>query len=240
MTKIARYGRAQAQPGQGNALAELLLRVAESLRATPGCELYLINQAADDPDTIWITEQWSNAEAMQAALAAAQASEDGPKPADAMALVVPGQWQMTELTPRGGVGIDEAPDGYTRVNLGSVEDMAARFGLGDTGEARFANDDLGVGPTGLSVQHLRPNKRQAFGHRHHHAEEVYVVLSGSGRARIADETVPLEPMDAIRVGPELPRCFEAGVDGLEFIAFGQRRKGDAEMLSGWWGGEAAG
>jgi quinol monooxygenase YgiN len=104
MAKIARYGRAHAKPGKGDELARLLLVVAGSLRATPGCELYLINQAADDADTVWITEQWSDAAAMQGALVAAQAAEDGPKPADAMALVEPGQWQMTELKPLGGVG----------------------------------------------------------------------------------------------------------------------------------------
>jgi quinol monooxygenase YgiN len=238
MTKIARSGRVQAKPGQGDRLAGLMLQVADSLRATPGCELYLINQAADDADVVWITEQWSDQEAMDGALAAAQsgdAGEDVPTPAEVMALAVPGQWQMTELKPLGGIGVPQAPGGYKRVSLGEVEDVAPKFGFGEIGEARFASDDLGLGPTGISLQRLKPGMRQSFGHRHHRAEEVYVVLSGSGRVKIADEEVELGTLDAIRVGPQLARCFEADAEGMEFIAFGQRLKGDGEVLPGWWG-----
>jgi quinol monooxygenase YgiN/mannose-6-phosphate isomerase-like protein (cupin superfamily) len=236
MTKIARYARAQAQPGKGDALADLLLRVADQLRDAPGCELYLVNRAADDPDTIWVTEQWSDQGAMQAALDAARASEEGPRPEEALALVVPGQWHMTELQPLGGLGVPQAPEGYARVNLEEVEDLAAAFGFGEIGSARFANDALGVGPTGLSLQRLNPGRRQAFGHRHQRVEEVYVVLAGSGRLQIGDDTIEVGPKDAVRVGPRLARCFEAGDAGLEFVAFGQRQKGDGEMLTGWWGG----
>jgi len=54
---------------------------------------------------------------------------------------------------------------------------------------------------GHRLQRLGPGKRQAFGHRHNIDEEVYVVLSGSGRMRLADETVEIGPWDAIRVAP---------------------------------------
>jgi quinol monooxygenase YgiN len=234
MTKIARYGRAQALPGRGDALADLLLTVAESLRSTPGCELYLINQAAQDPDTVWITEQWSDEGSMKAALAAAAEAQDGPKPTDALALVQPGQWQMTELTPLGGIGPAEPAAGHTKLNLGEAEDLAAKYGYGEMGEARFPNDELGLGPIGISHHRMRAGKRQSFGHRHHRAEEVYVVLSGSGRAKVGDEIFDVGPLDAIRVGPREPRAFEGGAEELELIAFGQRVQGDAELLPGWW------
>jgi quinol monooxygenase YgiN/mannose-6-phosphate isomerase-like protein (cupin superfamily) len=233
MTKIARYGRAQAKPGQGGALADLLLTVADSLRATPGCELYMINQAVDDPDTIWITEQWSDEAAMKAALAAA--AEDGPKPADALALVEPGQWQMTELKPLGGVGVPEPAPGHTKLNLGETEDMAAKHGFGEMGESRFPNEELGLGPIGLSHHRMRAGRRQPFGHRHQRAEEVYVVLSGHGRAKVGDEVFDVGPLDAIRVSPHEPRAFEGSeTEELELLAFGQRFRGDAEMLPDWW------
>ena len=30
------------------------------------------------------------------------------------------------------------------------------------------------------------------------------------------------------------RCFEAGPDGLELLAFGPRREGDGELVQEWW------
>jgi mannose-6-phosphate isomerase-like protein (cupin superfamily) len=99
---------------------------------------------------------------------------------------------------------------------------------------RFPSDDLDAEHTGLSHQRLRPGKRQMFAHRHRHAEEVYVVLSGTGRVRIEDEIVDVGPMDAIRVGPQQTRAFEAGADGLEYLAFGRRARGDAEIVPDWW------
>ena len=40
----------------------------------------------------------------------------------------------------------------------------------------------------------------------------------------------------IRVAPLTVRCFEAGPDGLEILAFGAPSSGenDAEMLPDWW------
>ena len=102
------------------------------------------------------------------------------------------------------------------------------------GEARFVSDDLDAERTGVSHQRLNPGKRQMFAHRHHRAEEVYVVLSGSGRARIEDEIVELHALDAIRIGPEQTRQFEAGPEGLEYLVFGARAKGDAEVVREWW------
>lgn len=123
---------------------------------------------------------------------------------------------------------------YTRVNLDAVEDSAAKHGFGETGEAHFANRDLAVQRTGLSHHRLRPSRRQSFGHRHRDAEEVYVVLAGSGRVKLDDEIVELARLDAIRVAPPVARCFEAGDDGLELLALGARHEGDGEILPNWW------
>ncbi|HEV2074907.1 MAG TPA: hypothetical protein VGR10_01570, partial [Thermoleophilaceae bacterium] len=72
------------------------------------------------------------------------------------------------------------PAPYTHRKLSEVEDSAAKFGFGEVQEARFANADLETEQTGLSYHRVKPGKRQAFGHRHDEAEEVYVVISGSG------------------------------------------------------------
>ncbi len=124
---------------------------------------------------------------------------------------------------------------YTVKNLDDVKDMAPGHGLSEMGEARFCREDLDAENTGLSHQRLSPGKRQSFGHRHDQAEEIYLVLSGSGRVKLDDEVVEVKRLDAIRVSPETMRAFEAGPEGLEVIAFGPHFGGDGEMVQGWWG-----
>ncbi len=123
---------------------------------------------------------------------------------------------------------------YAIKNLREVEDLAVKHGFSETQEARFPREDLGAESTGLAYHVLRPGKRQAFGHRHREAEEVHVVLSGSGRVRLDDETVDIGPLDAIRVAPEVARAFEAGPDGLELLVFGPHHAGDSELIQDFW------
>ena len=119
---------------------------------------------------------------------------------------------------------------YTIKNLGEVEDMAAAQGFGEVQEARFAHGDLDAEQTGISLQRVKPGKRHAIAHRHNSAEEVYVVLSGSGRIKLDDKVEEIGPLDAIRVGPSVTRGFEAGEEGLELLAVGPRAQGDAEIV----------
>jgi mannose-6-phosphate isomerase-like protein (cupin superfamily) len=99
---------------------------------------------------------------------------------------------------------------HTHIRLTEVKDSAPEFGLGSDQQARFANAALDTEQTGVSHHRLKPNKRQAFGHRHEKAEEVYVVLNGTGRVKLDDEVLELEPLDAVRVAPSVTRAFEAG------------------------------
>jgi mannose-6-phosphate isomerase-like protein (cupin superfamily) len=119
---------------------------------------------------------------------------------------------------------------YTIKNLREVEDMAATQGFGEVQEARFANADLDAEQSGISLQKVKPGKRHAFAHRHNEAEEVYVVISGSGRVKLDDEVKEVGELDAIRVAPSVTRAFEAGDEGLELLAFSPRAKGDAEIV----------
>jgi mannose-6-phosphate isomerase-like protein (cupin superfamily) len=123
---------------------------------------------------------------------------------------------------------------HTIKNLNEVHDAAKDHGLGEHGEARFASGELEMTQAGLSHQRLRPGRRQTFGHRHEQAEEIYLVLSGGGRVKLDDEILEIGPLDAIRVDPQTMRAFEAGPEGLEFIAFGQHFGGDGELVNGWW------
>ncbi len=123
---------------------------------------------------------------------------------------------------------------YTKIKLTDAEDKAPGFGLSEVGEARFPSEDLQAQDTGLSHQKLRAGARHPFAHRHEDAEEVYVILSGSGRVKLDEEIVAIERLDAIRVAPGVTRNFEAGEEGLELLVFGARHKGDGEVIQGWW------
>jgi mannose-6-phosphate isomerase-like protein (cupin superfamily) len=116
-----------------------------------------------------------------------------------------------------------------------VQDSAAQHGLSDTQEARFPREDLEAEQTGMNYLIVKPGRREAFAHRHKTAEEIYVVLSGSGQVKLDDELVELAPLDAVRVGPGVTRAFEAGPDGLEVLIFGPRVESDSEPVSDFWG-----
>jgi mannose-6-phosphate isomerase-like protein (cupin superfamily) len=123
---------------------------------------------------------------------------------------------------------------FTHKKLTDVEDSAPKFGIEELQEARFAKYDLDAEQTGVSLVRVKPGKRQGFGHKHENCEEVYVVLSGSGRVKLDDEIVELESLDAVRVAPGVTRQFEAGADGLQLLAVGPRSDGDGEIIPGWW------
>jgi len=125
-------------------------------------------------------------------------------------------------------------DRYTHKKLTEVDDAAAGFGIGEIQEARFATEALKAEDTGFSLHRVNPDKRQAFGHKHENAEEVYVVIGGSGRVKVDDDVLDLERLDALRLAPGVMRAFEAGPEGLELLAFGPRHQGDGEIVQGWW------
>ena len=125
---------------------------------------------------------------------------------------------------------------WTKANLRDVEDQAPGFGFGEIQSARFAHGALEAQDTGVSLMGVKPGKRQGFAHRHENAEEVYVILSGSGRMKLDEAIIEVGPLDAIRVSPGVARAFEAGEEGLELLAVGPRHEGDGEIIrNGFWG-----
>ena len=123
---------------------------------------------------------------------------------------------------------------YTHKKLTDVKDAAPDFGYGELQEARFAHRDLDSEQTGLSFLRVKPGKRQGFAHTHEEAEEIYVVVEGSGRVKLDDDIVELEALDAIRVSPTVTRQFEGGPEGIGLIAFGTHHEGDGELHPDWW------
>ena len=101
---------------------------------------------------------------------------------------------------------------------------------------RFARDALGSPELGVSRFTYEPGARMPWGYRHKVQEEIYVVVRGSGRARLDDEEIELRPWDALRVAPSVIRSFEAGPDGLEVICIGGRKPEgpDSERFPDFW------
>jgi mannose-6-phosphate isomerase-like protein (cupin superfamily) len=125
--------------------------------------------------------------------------------------------------------------GYTKKNLRDVEDKAPGFGIAEKQSARFAAEALDAETTGFALMGVKPGQRQAFAHRHDNAEEVYVILSGTGRIKLDDEIVDVAPLDAIRIAPGVTRALEADAEGLEYLVFGPQHKGDGELVhEGFW------
>lgn len=126
---------------------------------------------------------------------------------------------------------------YTRVNLvRDVDDMAPRFGHSPGLESRFARKALGMENGGLSYFRLGPDFKTPFGHTHSEQEEVYVIVSGSARAKVGNDEIELEQWDAIRVPPGVWRSLAGGPDGCVFLAFGapNTENKDTEMQPNFW------
>lgn len=125
---------------------------------------------------------------------------------------------------------------YSHLNLLDLEPS----GPGPQLEMRMARKHLDSRDLGVSHERYAPGFRNARSHRHGEQEEAYVVVSGSGRARVGDEIVELRQWDVLRIAPETVRALEAGPDGLEVIAIGGPRPqdGDGELVDAPWPDEA--
>ena len=58
MGRFGLCGSMVAQAGQRDALLTLLLHAAELVAEAPGCDVWIVNTMADNPDALWVTEVW--------------------------------------------------------------------------------------------------------------------------------------------------------------------------------------
>ena len=123
---------------------------------------------------------------------------------------------------------------FTLKNLLDTKDVAVDNGMGEQLSARFPHDELGCQELGFSLQQIKPGVELPFGHTHKQAEEVYVVIRGSGRAKLDDEVTELRTLDALRIPPEVMRAFAAGPDGLDLLVFSARYEDDAVIAQEPW------
>lgn len=91
-------GKMTAVEGQRDALAAILIR---GLRDMPGNLSYIVAVAPEDPNALWITEVWTDAEAHKASLSL-------PSVQDAIGKgrpLIAGLERIAETAPLGGVGL---------------------------------------------------------------------------------------------------------------------------------------
>jgi quinol monooxygenase YgiN len=95
-------GRIVATPGNGDSLAALLLEAAGVLRdAFPECLIYMISRSPADPESVWVTEAWTDRAAHDASLA-----DDRVRDVIRRARpLIAGMHESVELRPVGGKGL---------------------------------------------------------------------------------------------------------------------------------------
>jgi quinol monooxygenase YgiN len=62
--------RLTAKPGQRRRVVEILLESGKLFDDNPTCLLYLVSEATDEPDVIWVVDLWTDQEAHAEALQA--------------------------------------------------------------------------------------------------------------------------------------------------------------------------
>ena len=96
-------------------------------------------------------------------------------------------------------------------------------------EARVElHDQIGLTGAEVSINNLPAGASVPFVHSHKQNEEIYVILSGKGKAEIDGETVALAAGDWIRIAPEGKRQFFAAEDSAISYACIQVKAGSLE------------
>jgi quinol monooxygenase YgiN len=101
MSRYGLCGIMKAQPGQRDALLDVLLDAADLVANLPGCEVWIVNTMPDDPDAIWVTEVWRS----EADHAASLAGDDVSAIIARASPLIAGFGERFTLEPVGGKGL---------------------------------------------------------------------------------------------------------------------------------------
>lgn len=90
------------------------------------------------------------------------------------------------------------------------------------------HDQLGLTGAEVSINNLPAGASVPFVHSHKHNEEIYVILSGKGKAVVDGEEISLTTGDWIRIAPEGKRQFFAAKESAITFACIQVKAGSLE------------
>jgi quinol monooxygenase YgiN len=93
--------RLTAKPGKRGQVVEILLESGKLFDDNPACLLYLVSEATDEPDVVWVVDLWTDQEAHAEAL---QAPELRPFVEQAMPLLE-GMPEQIAVQAAGGKGL---------------------------------------------------------------------------------------------------------------------------------------
>jgi quercetin dioxygenase-like cupin family protein len=89
------------------------------------------------------------------------------------------------------------------------------------------NTDLGgqleAAQLGARMWRIEPGKAST-NHRHFTQEELYVLLEGTGRVRVGEEVLTLEPLDTLLVEPDTPRQLFNDTDADQLVVGAPREE----------------
>ena len=100
MNRFGMYAKFTAKSDQRDALVSILLEAAAPMQTVKECELYIVNVSDAEPDTVWVTEVWSDAEAHKASLALEET-----KALIQRAMPLIAGVESTQIRPLGGKGL---------------------------------------------------------------------------------------------------------------------------------------
>lgn len=113
-----------------------------------------------------------------------------------------------------------------------------RFGLDESDlDMRIMRGVLGCEHVGISYIRYGPDFRITLGHRHPGGgEEIYVLVEGRARMKVADTIVTLEAPAAIRIHGDVFRAIRADGDApAVFVVAGTiDDPDDTEFAHGFW------
>ena len=110
----------------------------------------------------------------------------------------------------------------------------AHLSTGDRYELETGAVDVSLGDlvgsieTGLSHMTIPPGAEGYPPHCHSAEEGLFVVLAGSGTVTLGEESAAVRRGSVVSrpAGTRVPHSFEAGGDGLEYLAYGTRDPND--------------
>lgn len=101
MPNVAVIARVPAAPGQRSELAKALQVALDNVESETGTRLYLLHEARDDDDVLWMYELYDTQADLEAHMGAPWFAALGP----AISPFLGGAPELTFLTPLGGKGI---------------------------------------------------------------------------------------------------------------------------------------